>query len=125
MMNRTGILALLAALVLTACSGATEYTAGKLIDPKLLDTALAIGTSTEADVKKVLGEPTGNGEYMLPVVDPAPRDTLTYYFEEGSFGAGPNNKIDWKVGRIYLFVYFDRGRYDGYLWFSSLPGNKG
>jgi hypothetical protein len=49
---------------------------------------------------------------MLPAHD-SPRDLWVYYYEEGSLTDDR---------RIFLFVFFKQDRYDGYLWFSSLPG---
>ena len=77
----------------------------------LLESTLRVGESTQNDVLGVLGEPFGKGQAMLPI-DPRPRAMWSYYYEEG----------DSKDSRrIFLFVYFDQSRYDGYMWFSSLP----
>jgi hypothetical protein len=40
-----------------------------------------------------------------------PRTMWSYYYEEGDLK---------DMRRIFLFVYFDRDKYDGYMWFSSL-----
>jgi hypothetical protein len=78
---------------------------------EVLETTLKRGESTMANVTAALGQPTGTGRTMLPI-DPAPRTTWTYYYEEGSV------KDD---RRMFLFVYFDdQERYTGYMWFSSL-----
>jgi hypothetical protein len=76
-----------------------------------LETALRVGESTRADVRAALGEPFGTGRSMLPI-DPAPRTVWSYYYEEGDLK---------EARRIFLFVYFNQDRYDGYMWFSSLP----
>jgi len=77
----------------------------------LLETALRVGESTRADVLAALGQPFGTGKAMLPI-DPKPRTMWSYYYEEGDLK---------DARRIFLFVYFDQDRYDGYMWFSSLP----
>jgi hypothetical protein len=48
---------------------------------------------------------------MLPI-DPKARTMWSYYYQVG-------NLDDARM--IYLFVHFDEDRYDGYMWFSSLP----
>lgn len=78
---------------------------------EVLESSLRLGESTRADVLAVLGMPDGKGSAMLPI-DTQPRTLWSYYYGEG----------DLKDSRqIFLFVYFDQDRYDGYMWFSSLP----
>jgi hypothetical protein len=116
---------LLMAFVVAGCDGDTmKYYAGTKPDTQLLETTLRIGSSTKNDVRAALGAPNGNGRFMLPVVDKSPRDTWTYYFEDSELGSR-GGELDWRARRIFLFVYFDRGRYDGFLWFSSLPDARG
>lgn len=83
------------------------------------------------------------GRRHEPVLDKRARESWTYYFEEGHFRdsesylfpsvpvhrqnpgllftAKRGSGLDVDSRRIFLFVYFDDGVYDGYLWFSSLP----
>lgn len=85
-----------------------------------LDDLLKVGQSDEADVLAVLGTPSGKGKEMFPIgqewgtlnnYHQKQRTLWSYYYEEGSL------KDD---RRIFLFVFFDGDRYDGYMWFSSL-----
>lgn len=85
-----------------------------------LEDFLKVGQSDEANVLAVLGTPSGKGKEMFPIGQEwgtlnnyrqKQRTMWTYYYEEGSF------KDD---RRIFLFVFFDGDRYDGYMWFSSL-----
>ncbi len=86
--------------------------AGTSVDERLLEQSLVMGKSTMDDVRNVLGEPFGRGASMLPMQD-APRTMWSYYYEEGTL------KDD---RRKFLFVYFSPdNRYEGYMWFSSLP----
>lgn len=87
----------------------------------VLEDVLKIGQSGEAEVLASLGTPSGKGKEMFPITQDSgvaynyrqkQRVMWSYYFEEGDL------KDD---RRIFLFVFFDRGRYDGYMWFSSLP----
>lgn len=94
-------------------SGCTnmKFKAGKQVDPGVIGKTLHLKESTTTDVLNVLGEPFGKGKAMLPVAHETPRTMWTYFYEQG----------DMKDSRgMYLFVFFDQGRYDGYMWFSSL-----
>ena len=84
---------------------------GNRPNPDLLETVLRVGESTRADVRAALGQPFGTGRSMASI-DPAPRTVWSYYYEEGDLK---------DARRIFLFVYFNQDRYDGYMWFSSLP----
>lgn len=84
---------------------------GNRPDTDMLERSLHLGESTAADVLAALGEPYGKGRTMLPI-DTKPRTVWSYYYEEGTME---------DARRIFLFVYFEQDRYDGYMWFSSLP----
>ena len=84
---------------------------GNRPDTDVLEESLRLEESTRADVLAVLGLPYGKGRVMLPI-DTKPRTIWSYYYEEGDLK---------DARRIFLFVYFDQDRYDGYMWFSSLP----
>jgi hypothetical protein len=80
-------------------------------NPDILEKSLHMGESNKADVLAALGPPFGKGRAMLPI-DPKPKTLWSYYYEEGDMK---------DMRRIFLFVFFDQDRYDGYMWFSSLP----
>jgi len=102
-------IALMAATQITGCN--INIRAGNKPNIATLETTLKQGVSSEQDVIKALGSPVGKGREMLPFMD-APRTTWTYYYEEGDLNDDR---------RLFLFVFFDNQRYDGYMWFSSLP----
>lgn len=85
---------------------------GRIPETSKLETSLQPEISTRADVLKVLGEPRNSGGALLPGHD-NPQDLWVYYYEEGTIT---------DARRIFLFVFFKMDRYDGYMWFSSLPG---
>ena len=101
---------------LTQITGCVDITVRAGYKPNLiaLEKTLTQGVSTEQDVAKALGTPVGKGREMLPFMD-KPRDTWTYYYEEGDLTDDR---------RLFLFVFFANQRYDGYMWFSSLPDYK-
>jgi hypothetical protein len=95
-----------------ACSG-IQLRAGNRPNVDLLEKPLRLGESTRADVLTALGEPIGKGRAFLPIDPKLKTATMwSYYYEEGTFEDDR---------RIFLFVFFDEDRYDGYMWFSSLP----
>ncbi len=112
-------LACLLSLLVAACGD--SYYVGKRPVTAALETTLRPGRSTPAEVIAALGKPNGRGGVMLPVLDKRARESWIYYFEEGHFKAKRGSGLDVDSRRIFLFVYFDDGVYDGYLWFSSLP----
>jgi len=85
---------------------------GQKPDTAQLEKALIPRVSTTDDVRAALGPAKGRGRVMLPT-DEKPRDLWYYYYEEATLSDDR---------RIFLFVFLDGDRYDGYLWFSSLPG---
>jgi hypothetical protein len=88
---------------------------GQRPDTDVLEKSLRMGESRSKDVIAILGEPFGKGRIMLPI-DPKPRTMWTYYYAEGDLQDARG---------IYLFVHFDEDRYDGYMWFASLPMTGG
>ncbi len=111
-------LALVVGLLTTACTE-SRYEAGNPIDIEALEGKLRVGESSAAEVRAVLGEPSGDGAVLLPI-DAHPRKMWSYYYEKGLIKAGSGGNIDADMRRTFLFVYFDGDRYDGYMWFSSL-----
>ncbi len=137
-------LACLLSLLAAGCG--ENYYLGTRPVTAALETTLRPGKSTPAEVIAALGKPSGQGGVMLPVLHKRARESWTYYFEKGHvrvkrdserdlfpsvpvhrqnpgllFTAKRGSGLDVDSRRIFLFVYFDDGVYDGYLWFSSLP----
>ena len=110
------------AFQIAACSTVESPKFGGYVRPNenLLETILVIGVSTKAQVKQILGEPGGPGGIYLPI-DPKPRESWTYNYEKGSIGKSKRGRQTLNSIRTYLFIYFDKDIYDGYMWFSSVP----
>lgn len=98
--------------LVTGCN--IHVTAGSKPNLSILNNTLKQGVSTQQDVQKHLGEPSGKGLEMLPFMN-KPRLTWTYYYEEGDMQDDR---------RLFLFVFFAEQKFDGYMWFSSLPEFK-
>jgi hypothetical protein len=108
------LIAMITLVALFGC-GSPVIRVGRQPDISSLDRSLQPLVSTRSDVLRVLGEPRNTGGAMLPGHD-GPRDLWVYYYEEGSLADDR---------RIFLFVFFLKDRYDGYMWFSSLPAKAG
>lgn len=103
-------------VMLAGCASTVEMRAGTRPDVNVLDKSLEVGKSTRQAVQVALGIPDGHGRSMMPWQG-APRTVWSYYYEEGVVDLGGGSSDD---RRIFLFVFLDGDRYDGYLWFSSL-----
>jgi hypothetical protein len=97
------------------CASVVEFEAGSKFDPALLEQSLQAGVSTQADVKKALGEPYGRGRALMPFHESG-RAVWTYYYERGSVAV---TSMEMKDRRVYLFMFFAEDRFDGYMWFAS------
>lgn len=109
----------LAAASLIGC-GEIKVRVGNPVSPALLESRLKVGESTAADVRRVLGEPAGVGREWLPFHS-EPRTVMSYHFEEGQVslsGSGDSR-------RIFVWVFVKGTVYDGYLWVSSFPADRG
>ncbi len=113
--RRARPLAAALACLLSLLAAGCVWTVGERPVTAALETRLRPGESTPAEVIAALGKPSGEGGVMLPVLDQRARESWTYYFEKGHVEGS-----DVDTRRTFLFVYFDDGVYDGYLWFSSL-----
>jgi len=109
------LFALLVGIAALAGCGTVQFETGRKFDPSSLERSLKTGVSTQTDLKTVLGKPYGKGRALMPF-HPSDRTVWTYYYEQGSVDVGSGNLTD---QRLYLFVFIDGDRYDGYMWFAS------
>lgn len=111
-----------ALLFVAGCSGAA-WELGRIPDVSVLEKTLVFGQSTSEDVRSALGEPSGDGGIMMPLIDRESRQIWSYYYERGKVAAAGQG-VSGDARRIMLFIYFDDGRYDGYHWYSTLPEHR-
>lgn len=114
----TLVVAAAMSLMLAGC-GPMEIRAGKEPNVGALQ-SLQAGKSTQRDVRALLGNPDGQGRSMFPWQD-SPRTLWSYYYEEGVIDMGGSNSDD---RRVFLFVFLDGDKYDGYMWFSNLKPSR-
>jgi len=103
------VVALFALFCLAGCS--VVVVMGRVPDTEPLESKFVMGETTRAEVVEALGDPDGCGKLLFPD-DPEPRDLCYFARSEATM----------KESRfMFYFVFFRGGRYDGYMWFSSLP----
>jgi hypothetical protein len=99
----------LSTVLLAACAD-MQLQAGRQVGVEQLK-QLTVGQSTAEEVQSKLGAPLGKGRSYMPY-QAKHVDIWTYYYELGTLE---------DTRRTFLFVYIDQGKYDGHMWFSSLP----
>jgi hypothetical protein len=97
--------------ILWFLTGCVNIAISRKPDVNALEQSLQIGESTRDDVRRVLGEPFGNGQSLYPW-DGQVRETWIYYYAQATMN---------ESHRLVLFVYFDQEKFGGYMWWSSLP----
>ncbi len=98
---------------------ATTVTTGAFTQVSRIESQLRRGVSTKMDVQRVLGTPKGTGSALLPT-DPRPREVWHYsdIAVTDARGEGPG-VLRANVRQQVLLVTFEKGVFDGYMWFSN------
>lgn len=120
-------LALVCVMALAACAGTPPRvtTAEAFRDTRLLETQLKKGVSTMADVRRVLGEPTGSGTVFLASVQKSPQEIWFYQdIELTDFKSSPG-QLDVKIRQQILVVFVRDQLFDGFMWFSNADAATG
>jgi hypothetical protein len=82
-----------------------------------IDTELVEGTSTKADVLRLMGKPTGSGDALLP--PDFELQEIWYYFESKVTNARAEGRVVRADASLQIIgIFFRAGRYDGY-WFTG------
>ncbi len=96
-----------------------EVTTGTFRDMNRVETELRRGVSTKEDVRRLFGEPNGDGGAFFPTAK-MPNDVWYYEDIKAEMGGTETGGImrmdmDWQV----LVIFFEEERFDGFLWFTS------
>lgn len=97
---------------------AQRVTGAVFPDVSLIGMQLERGVSKEADVERVLGKPDGHGGAILPP-DHEHRNVWMYGKIDLQVvgGGGKGSMIG--GGQQILLIFFDKGLYDGYMWYKN------
>lgn len=109
----------LAFLLFAAC----KYSVNDKLNIDALESHLKLGASSKDEIIAALGKPSGPGSFYLPI-DAKARTTLSYYYEEGN-ADGAGGAIYMHSNRVFLWVFLDHDRYDGYMWFNTTISGSG
>jgi hypothetical protein len=105
-------------LVFTAGCAMHHTTREEDFNFSVLETDLQRGISTMEDVRRLFGDPNGEGGMLLIPRDPKP---LNVWFYEKIEIALEDNQMD--VKQDVMLIFFKGGRFDGYWWFSDAAKN--
>ena len=88
---------------------------------ELIESNLRRGDSTKEDVRRLLGEPNGDGGAFLPFATEA---NNAWFYEEVKSKAGAGGSLSDSAIRVKMFwqiaiIFFNGELFDGYLWFTS------
>jgi len=96
-----------------------KVTTGAFVKVNHLDTDLQKGVSTKMDVQRMLGAPNGMGGASLPT-DPKQREVWYYENIEMRDIKREEGVIKVNMRQQVLLVFFEKGVYDGYMWFTNV-----
>jgi len=113
----TWLLCLLILVFIAGCA-VHKTTRKEAFNFSVLETDLQRGISTVEDVRRLFGEPNGQGGMLLILKDPKPLNV--WFYEKMEFTA-EGNQMD--VKQDVLLIFFKGGRFDGYWWFSDAAKN--
>jgi len=112
-----GLIAFLVPFLLGACASTKAKQpyapAVPAFNNAALTTILQRGVSSAAEVKEIMGEPQGSGEFLFPT-DTELRPI--WFYEKVKIGVS-GQKPD--IQQDVLLIIFKKGRFDGFLWFSD------
>jgi hypothetical protein len=112
-------LAAVAALMLAAGAACTpSASVGRMPPVAPLTSELVLGVSTRDDVRKALGDPSGEGGYLF-IADYRPRDVWMYHEMKVTDAKAVHDTVVMNMRQQILLVFFDGDRYDGYMWYSN------
>jgi len=123
------LLLLLAAALVAGCAG--QATTGAFTQTNRIAGELQRGVSTRMDVRRVLGTPKGSGNAVFPFpTDWKPREV--WYYEDLEVTDVRKEGMDGKGGGIWrasvrqqiLLVFFEKGVFDGFMWWSNAGDAK-
>jgi hypothetical protein len=99
-----------------ACTTGKYTTRSRSLDVQALESSLRRGASTMEDVERLMGKPDGTGSMLLPI-DVTPVTTWVYERIELE-----SNEGRMTVLQDVMLVFFREGKFDGFFWFSDIPG---
>ena len=123
LISRKLLLVLLMICTLSACTP-SKLVQGPFLKTSALETELKKGVSTKMDVQRVLGSPQGFGSAAFPVT--GGQHEIWYYQNiQVDNIVSKESYITLDMHQKVLLVFFSRGLFDGFLWFSGTIKGEG
>jgi hypothetical protein len=101
-----------------------KIVSGRFPDIAPIEKRFHRGSTSREEVVRVLGDPVGTGSALLP---PDHRRSEVLYYED--IEAGPVKQVEDEyvldTSQRILLVMIADGRYDGFMWFTSVGVAKG
>jgi len=116
------MLAILVGYLVAGC--AAQATTGAFTQTSRIESELKQGISTKMDVQLLLGTPKGSGGAVFPI-DPRPREAWYYDDIEVTNLSSEAGLYRVKVRQQILLVFFEKGVFDGFMWWSNAGEAKG
>jgi hypothetical protein len=116
------VLAILVGSLVAGC--AAQATTGAFTQTNRIESELKQGISTKMDVQRVLGTPKGSGNAVFPI-DPRPREVWYYQDIEMTDATSEAGIFRVNVRQQILLVFFEKGVFDGFMWWSNAGVAKG
>jgi hypothetical protein len=115
--------------VVTAAALCQErvVTTGTFRNLDRIETDFRRGVSTREDVRRLLGEPNGNGGALFPTATHSNEVWAYENIEVKSMSAvqGPQPTMQIYNRWELLLIFFDGNLFDGFLWFTSAAEGTG
>ena len=110
-------LLLICSLSLSACTP-TKGVVGPFLKLSAIETELKKGISTKMDVQRILGSPQGLGGAVFPVTA---EEHEVWYYENIQIDnvVSQQSYITMDMHQKVLLVFFTKGLFDGFLWFTG------
>lgn len=109
-------------VILAGCT--SRLTTGPFVEVERIEAELHRGSSTAADVRRLLGPPRGMGQAALPT-DPHPHEVWLYDdIEITDINNIPQQGLSLNMRQQVLLVFFRKGVFDGFMWFTNAVSAK-
>jgi len=112
------VYALFLVCMLPACTTTREAVMGPFLKLSAIETELKKGVSTKMDVQRILGAPQGFGGAVFPVTKEEHEIWFYQNIKVDNIKSQPNY-ITMDMNQKVLLVFFTRGLFDGFLWFTG------
>jgi hypothetical protein len=117
-LKKCGLAALTALTLAATAACSPSASVGHMPAVAPLTSELVLGVSTRDDVRRSLGDPSGDGQYLF-IADYLPREAWLYHEIKLTDAKAVHDTVVMNMRHQVLLVFFKGDRYDGYMWYSN------